>query len=556
MQRRGRWAGAVVAVTVCVASCSTSLDETGSSPQASPTVASTESIGVSTTAEPARPACGERGVRGCLLPFPSNRFTVPDTSTPTGLRVSIPAEAAPVNVEGVAMSLDDQNRADGFSPSSAIVFVADGVDLAASGVPTADDIGASVDGSSPISLVDVDAGGVAWPYWAELDPRSGLVTVRPARLLTESHTYRVTIGALVDSSGSPVVVDEPTWEFTVASAESLSGRLLSMLDQSYELLDGGFPSFTVDEVADAGGVRTIDGTFEIPNFLDNDGSPGGRLILGDDGVPVLNDASPSYDARYRCVVPSATSSAVPTVVYGHGLLGDRTEVDFFGAVVATGLAACATDWLGMSSEDVGNLAGILADMGRFGEQADRMLAGHVAFQMLGRLVNGGFNDDVAFQTASGTPILQENGAHFVGNSQGGILGGAATAVSIEWSRAVLGVPGANYSLLLPRSSDWPQFQALFEAAYTDADDSLMAVMLAQMLWDRGENAGYAQHLTSNAYPGRAAKTVLLIGAFGDHQVANVATDLLARTIGARVHAPSLLPGRATAVEPFWGLDTI
>jgi len=48
----------------------------------------------------------------------------------------------------------------------------------------------------------------------------------------------------------------------------------------------------------------------------------------------------------------------------------------------------------------------------------------------------------------------------VGNSQGGILGCAASAVSSEWSRVVLGVPGINYSLLLPRSSDWPEFSDL------------------------------------------------------------------------------------------------
>ncbi|MFM9037187.1 MAG: hypothetical protein ACKOJ9_05835, partial [Actinomycetota bacterium] len=57
------------------------------------------------------PSCGDGdGVRACLLPFPSNRLTVVDDSTPTGLRVSIPADAVPVNVDGVAMDVSDQNR--------------------------------------------------------------------------------------------------------------------------------------------------------------------------------------------------------------------------------------------------------------------------------------------------------------------------------------------------------------------------------------------------------------------------------------------------------------
>ena len=454
------------------------------------------------------------------------------------------------------MDLSDQNRADGFSPSSAVVFAADGVDLAASGVPDADDIGASVDGSSPILLEDT-ATGKPWPYWAELDVQSQLVTIRPAQLLTEGHTYRVTVGELVNASGDPIRIEESTWEFTIASTESMSGRLLTMLDQTYAALGDGSPEFSVETATTANGIRTIDGSFDVPNYLDNDGSPGGRLLLDAAGRPELNATTPTYAAKYRCIVPDVVTEPVPTIVYGHGLLGDRTEVDFFGAIANQGgVAACATDWLGMSSEDVGNLAGILADMGRFGEQADRMLQGQVAFQMLGRLVNLGFASDPAFQDATGRSILATGGAVFVGNSQGGILGGAATAVSTEWTRAVLGVPGINYSLLLPRSSDWPQFQSLFEAAYTDVDDRLMAIFLAQMLWDRGENAGYAQHLAENPLPGRSAKQVLLVGAFGDHQVANISTDVLARTIGARIHAPSLIAGRATAKVPFWGIALI
>ena len=507
--------------------------------------------------ESSPPSCENgSGVRACLLPFPSNRLTVTDPSTDTGLRVAIPADAAPVNIEGTAMDLSDQNTADGFSPASAIVFVADGVDLATSGVPDVDDIGASVDGSSPIVLEDITA-DETWPYWAELDLQSQLVTVRPARLLTFGHTYRVTIGDLVDANGEPVKIADDSWEFTIASSDSIAGRLIRILDDAYRTLGDSSPTFTVDEVKVDGGVRSIDGTFDIPNYLDNDGSPSGRLALDSDGSPRQNSTVPTYDAKFRCVVPETAADPVPTVVYGHGLLGDRTEVDFFSAIASqSGIAACATDWLGMSSEDIGNLAGVLADMSRFGEQADRMLLGHVAFQFLGRLANSGFASHPAFQDANGRSILEIDGAVFVGNSQGGILGGAATAVSTEWTRAVLGVPGVNYSLLLPRSSDWPQFQELFEVAYTDVDDRLMAILLAQMLWDRGENAGYAQHLTADPLPGREAKQVLLVGAFGDHQVTNVSTDVLARSIGARIHAPALADGRATAIEPFWGIDSI
>ena len=48
--------------------------------------------------------------------------------------------------------------------------------------------------------------------------------------------------------------------------------------------------------------------------------------------------------------------------------------------------------------------------------------------------------------------------------------------------------------------------------------------------------------------------MLLFAAFGDHQVANVTTDVLARTIGAKIRQPALANGRSTDVTPFWGVE--
>ena len=510
-------------------------------------------------AEPVQPTCDQPGVLTCLLPWPDNRLTVPDLSTPTGRRLAIPSEATPINVEGVALDVTDQNRGDGFSPNSVIVFAAPDVDLAKSGVPNSTAIEDSLTSSNPISLRDLDT-ETDWPFWGELDEPSGLVTLRPAVALTEGHTYQVTIGALVTNQGQPVDIDadKQQWSFTVASEESLSSRLLYERSVAYEQIGDGAPKFTVDTVT-PGDVQTIDGTLEIPNFLDNDGSPGGKLLFDSAGNPSLNPEHPMYDAAFRCVIPNEVSTPVPALLYGHGLLGSRSQVDFFGAFAGQGtIGACAVDWLGMATEDVANLAGILSDMSRFNEQADRMLQGIIAFQMLGRLTNSpmGFVSHPAFQNDDGSPILKADATVFVGNSQGGILGGAASAVSSEWNRAVLGVPGMNYSLLLPRSSDWPEFQVIFDKAYTRSEDRLLALALVQLLWDRGENGGYAQHLTADPYPGLESKNVLLVEAFGDHQVANVATEVFARTIQAKLGAPALRDGRSLSKTPFWGIDPI
>jgi hypothetical protein len=114
----------------------------------------------------------------------------------------------------------------------------------------------------------------------------------------------------------------------------------------------------------------------------------------------------------------------------------------------------------------------------------------------------------------------------------------------------------NYSTLLNRSVDFDQFLPVFDTAYPDRLEQQLILQLAQMLWDRGEANGYAQHLTANPLPGTPAKRVILIEAFGDHQVANVATEVEARTIGARLRVPALAPGRSLDVTPFWGIPTV
>jgi hypothetical protein len=66
----------------------------------------------------------------------------------------------------------------------------------------------------------------------------------------------------------------------------------------------------------------------------------------------------------------------------------------------------------------------------------------------------------------------------------------------------------------------------------------------QLLWDRGEADGYAQHITSDALPNTPTHNVLMHVAFGDHQVSDTTAEVEARTIGARGYRPVLDAGRS------------
>jgi hypothetical protein len=153
-------------------------------------------------------------------------------------------------------------------------------------------------------------------------------------------------------------------------------------------------------------------------------------------------------------------------------------------------------------------------------------------------------------------VIDTTHLFFDGNSLGGIMGGMLTAVSPDIERAALGVPGMNFGLLLPRSVDFAQYEAVFEAGYPSDLDRTLILALIQMLWDRGEAGGYIQHLTKDPYPGTNAKPVLLHVALGDFQVSPLAAEVEARTIGARVHAPIAANGRLKEVTPMWDIEPI
>ena len=101
---------------------------------------------------------------------------------------------------------------------------------------------------------------------------------------------------------------------------------------------------------------------------------------------------------------------------------------------------------------------------------DNLLQALLNAQVLGNLMENpaGFATSPAFQDDHHTPLIRpSSGLVYYGNSEGGIMGGAFTALSTEVHRAVLGVPGMDYAVLLSRSADFSPFQGLLDKAYPD-----------------------------------------------------------------------------------------
>ena len=390
------------------------------------------------------------------------------------------------------------------------------------------------------------------------------------------------------------------WDFTVASERNLAERILHMRDDAFgrilgdtDLADrriaGRAPAFTVDRteirtdtwrdshnVEHSQEYRRIRGRVTVPNYLDRiqqtEGhvkanelpydlpAPGSRLLdLNGDGLPEQNPVEPTVNVPYVCDVPTGGDPRFPTL-YGHGLLGTRDQIGDVKSPRRYGpFYGCAADWWGMSTPDVPTVAAIIADMSNFPSLPDRAQQGFLNFMFLGRVAAhpDGFATNPAFQQ-DGKPLIktfsssQPARLFYDGNSQGGIMGGSLVAVSPDIHRGILGVPGMNYSTLLHRSVDWEDLYAIpFYQVYRDPMERNLAFDLIQMLWDRGEANGYAEHMTNDPLANTPKHEVMLQVAYSDHQVTNVAAEVEAHTIGAPIMLPGLPDGRHWEMNPYF-----
>ncbi len=574
-----------------------------------------------------RPAadCQPFGASPCLLPFPSNLFTRPDHSTPTGLRVHLPANAMPAAATGLRISVAEYNRNDGFSPGSALIVHVAGLDnakaLARTGVVGVLNMSRAFAKRQPIVVID-EATGRRQLVYAQLDanastPQATDLMIVPGKEFTEGHTYAVALRNLRNSGGH--VLSAPAWfaklrdnrrlpagersqrarytkifaalkragiargglyeawDFTVASARNLTSRLLAIRNNAFAQLgdhnladgkvQGHAPAFQVTGTSSlTAQLSDVQGTFSVPCYLVTCGP---TATTGFHYSSTKPDALPTQipgnvaTAKFECIVPTSASSSAPARIslYGHGLLGSRSEVtDSWVQALAINhnMAFCATDWWGLADGDTGFDATAVANLSLFPKVVDRLQQGVLNTLFLGRLMLSpqGLAANPAFQLG-GRSVLDTSHLYYDGNSQGGIEGGLTTAVAPDFTRSVLGVTGIDYgNLLVQRSTDFAPFKSILDSAYPDPSLYPVILDVIQQLWDRGDPDGYAAQMTSHPLPDTPAHVVLMQLAYGDFQVSMYAGAAEARTIGASGYEPALDPARSRDRNLFYGIPAI
>lgn len=583
-------------VVAALAACPPAKPQPDAGADAGPPLDGPELLG-KLDCDPLAPTCG--------YPFPSNVYLADDATAVTRKRVAFGKTTLPFIYHDAHMDPAWYADLDGFSPSVAPMTHLPGATVA--GCAGVNSIDQSLLDSSPTIIIEADTGARV-AHWTELDQTVADLAdqafmLRPAKRLKDATRYIVAIRNVKDSSGavlapSPVFAalrdgapsDDPSvaprralyadlfarlqaagvpkeslqlaWDFSTASKQNLTGRMVAMRDDALRLVGADGPAYTITAVTENPNpyiARRIEGTFHAPLYLNQVG-PGARLNLVD-GVPKQNGWA---DFPFLVQIPNsvATDTAPAGVIQqGHGLLGDKTEGwnGYFAHLAQQKkYVTLAIDFIGMAEEDDPLIRQWLTgDLGQFKSSVERQHQGMINSLLAMRMMKGAFSRDPQVQYG-GHSAIDPTKLYYRGDSQGGIFGVTYLALSTDVTRGMLGEPGMPYSLLLYRSRDFVDFFVVLKNTYNTALDMQLTMGLLQMLWDRSEPGGYAPYVTpadpAQRLPNTPQHQVMIVDALGDYQVTPLGAHLIARTVGAQNLAPlnRSLWGVAEAAGPITG----
>lgn len=540
----------------------------------------------------------------CLTPWPSLWHTAPEPDSPTGLRIAWTREQF-ISPDG-ELPVDPAitHHADGFSPVSPLLLAL-GRDVDPAQLSGWGEQESTVQPGAPIALIDLDS-GQPLPLLTEMDQsnralgyegRHALI-LRPLSPMRMGGRYAVLLGEeLRDAAGAPftsppvfealrdgIPTSDATveamrpdyeelfamaeaagwprsglllaWEIPVASEEFVLGPARDMRSIALDHVAKQGVSYTVDSVEEDPNEHVawlIKGSFTPPSFLTEDNS----LARDDEGRVVLQEASdwPSYP--YTMVVPpvARTQGELALSLFGHGLFGDgESFLDSSSAeelihpiAAETGAVQIATDWIGLSGSDFSLIVHeVLPNLERVTVVTDRLAQSHINQLVLVELALGALSEDPVLTRKSEDPLLDPGRVSYYGISLGGIQGAGQVSLSPRIRQGVLAVPGAGWSHMIQRSTQFATLDSVIDSLYPDPLTQNVFIAAVQTFFDHSDPANLGLLLHEDpSLPEAPDKTVILQEAIGDCQVPNLATDLLSRTLDAR-HLEE-------ATDPVYGL---
>lgn len=530
---------------------------------------------------------------GELDAFPDDSFTRDDPGARTGLRVELTAERVPLVAESPPLfrqMFETMTALDGFGLTAGLYLRFD-----------ADLDPATLAGE--VHLVCETAGGpAAWPFEHRLvdeaeDVVGQTLVVEPIRPLPPATRCLFALSDGARGADGRAVVGSAAMRAALAGRgdDRVGPRMAAAGDTLVALGAIGAASevvgavvFTTQSVhedalaiaADVAGhavvARPETSCTSETTWVRCEGSYPSVDYRGPDGV-IAEEQPPetpaTYDVRFTAWLPLERpgpfgGDALPTVVFGHGLGGDRGQAEALADVAAPmGIATIAIDALShgdhpTATQDVD----LLRILDFFGIDVDAqtflplVMRDHFRqstydkLQLL-RLLEGGLDLD-----GDEAADLDPARLAYLGVSLGGIMGPELLALAPALQVGVLIVPGGRVGSIV---SDGEMFSILIDAmrpeGTTDGDLERFFPIL-QTILDRGDAAVWATGLLDapDARPPGlppSAPHLLLGMVIDDDTVPNVSTRALARAYGIPLVPPVLQPIpplETTAAAPVFG----
>ncbi|TNE51729.1 MAG: hypothetical protein EP343_03350 [Deltaproteobacteria bacterium] len=525
---------------------------------------------------------------GCMMPFPSTYYLVPDDKTNTKFRVSFP-DKLPISDHGdEKYPLDPKvfNKRDGFSPATPILALfkkwVDPKTLSGTS-----NIAESVKPTSPVQLIEFGT-QKRLPLFAEIDKNAGegegqVVIVRPMVRLKPKTRYAIVFLKSVKAlDGSDPGVPEayaslaageaPTtpeqariapslqatweeakkagldtqnilysWDFWTASDEPLLNEMIGMRDTMFKQVGEDGPeyeirdvfNFSVEEKKNV--MRMVQGVMKVPSFLTKD-EPGGLVLRDNDGKPKVRGVG---EFRFQVHIPRCVKDKkepVPIMIFGHGLFGSaKGEMDSGyqrQLINRLCMVQIGNDWIGLSEADAGPVGvNVLSNFNNTPQITDRLQQAHVNAVAMIRMALRRLIKEKALEVDGRNPIDGKE-IYYLGISNGAIQGGTMMALSPDIEKGILNVGAGNWSMMISRSSNFSALAVMLKTFHVNPVERQLIMALVQVHFDIVDPLTYAPYVLSDPQRfGVPPKKILIQEGIGDAQVPNLATRTWARTMG-------------------------
>jgi acetyl esterase/lipase len=515
-----------------------------------------------------------------LAAFPDDFWTDDDASTATGVKVHLKSDnfAAPASLSRFGSAFNDISTLDGFGINGTLVMRFTGpinVDSLPTGLASASPEGTAV-------LVELDAPTPTFvPFETLAVQESGsdtsvtlvLSPMFPLKPATR-YGFAVTAGAL-DASGTCLAPSETMKSLLEGTATDprltrLSGRYADLVAKLKSTGTIGGPkslsaafvfttqTATADDTRLAADIRGRTFSYnrgactEAANYVACEGTfSAGNYRTG----AYLADGTSAPKGQYTLPVSiylpkGAHEGPWKTVIYGHGLGGDRTQAAFLADTSApVGYAVVALD----APKHGGH-----PDRPQFAQTAaveflgaaislqptfdgrklrDNLRAAAYDKLQLVELLRPGLDVD-----GDSVADVDAENLTYVGVSLGGIMAPEFLANTTDVKVAVPMVPGARMTEILRESANFQQAIAQVRGTATDGDLArIFSVM--QVVLDRGDPGTYLPHVLKDRLTGTDADApqVLVQMAIGDEIVPNSSTRYYVRAAGIPLVGDELMP---------------